>query len=58
VFVDGYDEVGIDETTPGNLAWDEATHRAYQAKLQGSAELRAVLRNPFVLYLLWQSWER
>ena len=40
-----------------HLGWDEATHRGYEAKLQGAAELRAVLRNPFVLYLLWQSWE-
>ena len=40
-----------------HLGWDEATHRQYQAKLQGSADMRAALRNPFVLYLLWQSWE-
>jgi tetratricopeptide (TPR) repeat protein/tRNA A-37 threonylcarbamoyl transferase component Bud32 len=40
-----------------HLGWDEATHRGYEAKLQGAAELRAALRNPFVLYLLWQSWE-
>ncbi len=40
-----------------HLVWDEATHRGYQTKLQDAAELRAVLRNPFVLYLLWQSWE-
>ena len=40
-----------------HLAWDDATCRSYEARLQGSAEIRAVLRNPFVLYLLWQSWE-
>lgn len=40
-----------------HLGWNNATHRRYEAKLQGSAELRAVLRNPYVLHLLWQSWE-
>ena len=40
-----------------HLAWDDATCRSYEARLQGSAEIRAVLRNPFLLYLLWQSWE-
>ena len=40
-----------------HLSWDEATYRSYRAKLHGSAEVRAVLRNPFVLYLLRQSWE-
>ena len=40
-----------------HLAWDEATYRGYEAKLRASADLRAALRNPFVLYLLWQSWE-
>lgn len=39
-----------------HLAWDDATYRNYAARLQGADELRAVLRNPFVLYLLWQSW--
>ena len=114
VFIDGYDEVGIDEENPGNLArhvglpadarlivtcrpgtvpedqqqqrfalagklqgchylsfgtsqllsylkqhlaWDNATYQGYATKLQASVELRAVLRNPFVLYLLWQSWD-
>ena len=40
-----------------HLDWDETTYRSFQSRLEHSAELRAVLRNPFVLYLLWQSWE-
>lgn len=41
-----------------HLAWDDIAHRSYEARLQSSAELRSALRNPFVLYLLWQSWEK
>lgn len=39
------------------LAWDAATHAQYRARFLQSSQLREVLRNPFVLYLLWQSWE-
>ncbi len=40
-----------------NLCWDTQTHAHYQEKFQQSHTLRSVLRNPFVLSLLVQSWE-
>jgi serine/threonine protein kinase/Tfp pilus assembly protein PilF len=38
------------------LDWDDEGHARYRAVLLQSAELRAVLGNPFVLYMLAQSW--
>ena len=39
------------------LSWTEATHQQYQDKLKNTPAVRTVLRNPFVLSLLVQSWE-
>jgi len=38
------------------LAWEEETKANYKRTLQSSKSLREVLRNPFVLYLLKESW--
>src|SRR5262249_21604591 len=38
------------------LSWDDATKAEYKRKLQDSKAVQEVLRNPFVLYLLRQSW--
>jgi WD40 repeat protein/serine/threonine protein kinase len=40
-----------------NLYWNDKNYSDYQEKLQQSRQLRTVLRNPFVLSLLVQSWE-
>ena len=39
------------------LSWTEETHQQYQDKLKNTPAIRTVLRNPFVLSLLVQSWE-
>jgi len=39
------------------LQWDKKTYELYQEMLDKTTELRQVLRNPFVLSLLVQSWE-
>jgi len=39
------------------LSWEDETVAKYQNKLQSSKSVREVLRNPFVLYLLKQSWK-
>jgi len=39
------------------LSWSDETQAAYKETLQSSKSVREVLRNPFVLYLLKQSWK-
>jgi serine/threonine protein kinase len=39
------------------LSWGEETLGAYKKTLENSKSVREVLRNPFVLYLLKESWE-
>jgi len=39
------------------LSWNEEDHTHYQEKLKSATQLRAVLRNPFVLALVVQCWE-
>jgi len=39
------------------LSWEEETKAEYKKTLQNSKSVREVLRNPFILYLLKQSWE-
>ncbi len=39
-----------------NLGWTAEEKAGYQVKLTNSAELRTVLRNPFVLMMMAQSW--
>lgn len=40
------------------LGWNAATRAQYRARLMQSTELRETLRNPFMLYLLAQSWDK
>jgi len=39
------------------LSWEDETKEDYRRTLQSSKSVREVLRNPFVLYLLKQSWK-
>jgi len=39
------------------LQWDKKTYEQYQETISKATELRQILRNPFVLSLLVQSWE-